>query len=214
MKIQFCLLFAFILLACNGKSDKRVQSADKITDTVEKVNHEPAIFPADTLIALEALTIVLPKGWRLANDDTLMRMTNSTAEARFHNKNGKLVRLQYGLGTFGNPAEPGVVSAYFRKGYIKFNADTSGIMFTDDPRLRAIRGKSNYHFSQGRVSELPATFFRPKRIGTGYTGVYVDSIGEIAGNIADLVLYAEHLDSIENAELERVLRTLVIKGIN
>ena len=138
-------------------------------------------------------------------------LVNSVSRLETYEKCACMHFLQYGLGTIGNPAEPNVLSNRFRKGYIKNNADTSDIIFTDNPVLNKIRRKSNYNFSSKTISTFQATFFKPKHSGNGFIGIYIDSIGQIAGNIADLVLYAESFDHIESKELEKMFQSLVIK---
>src|SRR6185295_11646717 len=111
----------------------------------------------------------------------------------------------------GNPAEPDVESARRRKGYIKLSLDTSGITFSDNPKLIENRKESGYHFTVDSVLTFQAIFFTPKQVGKGFTGIYIDSIGQIAGNLADLVLYSENLNGLENAEIEKIVRSLVLK---
>lgn len=214
LKAHCGLLALVTCFACNDPGNSSTHSPDKIMDSVNERNSSLLVFQTGTQINLQAMSIVVPKGWRPANDDTMPKPRNSTTSSRFHNINGKIVYLEYGLSTmYHNPAEPNVFPASFRKGFIKNNADTSDVMFTDDPRLPEIRKKSPYLFSHKNISSFSATFFRPKVLGKGYTGVYVDSIGEIAGNIAVLVMYAEDLDQAESRELQSMLRTLSIKGI-
>lgn len=170
-------------------------------------------FNKDTLFSLNNISIIFPKGWRLANDDTLSTVCDATARYRFHNNSKKLIYLQYGLGTIGNPAEPKVQSSRFRKGYIQNGADTSGITFTDNQKLAAIREISGYIFNNEVVSGFQALFYKPRKYGAGYTGLYIDSIGTIADNIADFTFYAQNLDSAETNELIRVILSFKIKPL-
>lgn len=205
----FLLLLVLIIIACrNSTSDSKAVQADTILPA-EKNLKTP--FSKDTQLVLYNAAITLPEGWRTIKDDNLYKIGDATARFRFLNKSGKIIRLDYGLSTSGNPAEPDVQPAIFRKGYLHNKADTAGIIFTDNPRLSEIRAKRNYLFSSGRLSGFSATFFRPKLTGSGYTGIYIDSIGEVADNIADLVFYADGLDSLENLEFEKVSRSLKIK---
>ncbi len=211
MKVSvFIILIIAFFTTCKSN---RKYSTPTSSGTIDIHENKPSFAPfsKDTQLVLYSGLITLPKGWRLANDDTLLKTGDATSRYRFHNRNGKLVFLQYGLGTIGNPAEPNVLSNRFRKGYIKNNADTSDIIFTDNPVLNKIRRKSNYNFSSKTISTFQATFFKPKHSGNGFIGIYIDSIGQIAGNIADLVLYAESFDHIESKELEKMFQSLVIK---
>lgn len=74
-----------------------------------------------------------------------------------------------------------------------------------------VRVQGPYRFLDTIVSEFPATIYMPKQIGKGYTGTYIDSVGTIAGNIADLSFYAENLDSMENVEMKQVINSLTLK---
>lgn len=171
-----------------------------------------SVFGKDTLIQLyEGSFITIPNGWRFANDDTLEKFLDATARFRFHNKSGKLIFIEHGLGTSGNLAEQNVLSFRFRKGYLEHSLDTSGIFFTDNPLLSNMRAKSKYKFSSEEISGFSATLYQPKIAGTGYSGLYIDSIGEIAENIVDFTIYACDLDSVENVELFKVIKTIRLK---
>ncbi|MGZ8538405.1 MAG: hypothetical protein ACXWV9_09105 [Flavisolibacter sp.] len=180
----------------------------------ENSENNPQTFNNDTLMNLYHLSLTLPKGWRMANDDTLTKVLNSTSLYRFHNANGKLIHLQYGLDTYCNPSEPNVQSVRFRKGYVENKADTSDIIFTDNPTLTAIRDKSSYTYTRERISGFDALFYKPKKDGAGYTGLYIDSIGEIAGNIADFTFYAKDLDSVEIKQLIGIIKSFKINPLN
>jgi hypothetical protein len=203
VKTLLIILITSSLIAC--------KQASKHAEHPNQTNIPLAVFSKDTQLDLYSASITIPKGWRRTIDDTLVTVGDATVRYRFHNKKGILVFLQYGLSTIGNPAETSVVPARFRKGYIRNSLDTSEIIFTDNPGLNKIRENSKYTFFSRNIGTFQATIFDPKRTGNGYTGMYIDSIGEVAGNIADLVLYAENLDSLENIELEKVIGTLVLK---
>jgi hypothetical protein len=168
-------------------------------------------FRKDTLVNLYELSITLPKGWRFANDDTLVTLPDATARYRFHNSSGKLIFLQYGLGTIGNPAEPNVQSFRFRKGYVENKADTSDFIFTDNAKLAAIRDKSGHTYTTESISGFQALLYQPKKSSVGYTGLYIDSIGVIGGNIADFTFYAKDLNTVESEELSRVMHSIKLK---
>ncbi|MBK6827227.1 MAG: hypothetical protein IPG86_10240 [Chitinophagaceae bacterium] len=215
MKI-FIKLLVLLTLHISCKNKKTILIKPDTTPTI--TDNSPTIsltkFANDTLINLYNASVVLPKNWRLANDDTLLKIGDATARYRFHNKKDKLIYLEYGLGTRGNPAEPNILSSRFRKGYIALNADTSDILFTDNPRVAVLRKQSSYQFSTENISNYKAVYFRPKSTGNGYIGIYIDSIGEIAGNIPDWVMFAEALDKEESREFEKVFRSLIIKGLH
>lgn len=193
-------------------SCKERVGADKSLNQISQSEQQQ--FSKDSVLKLYKLSLTLPKGWRIANDDTLSKLGDATTRYRFHNSSGKLIHLQYGLGTIGNPAEPKVQSFRFRKGYVKNKADTSDIIFTDNQKLTAIRGKTGYTYTEEQISGFQALFYNPQTPGTGYTGLYIDSIGQIAGNIADFTFYAKDLDSAESKEILRVVRSLKINSFN
>lgn len=201
-------LILFFLIACNNKPVSPVTQVSE--KAAEMADSTTARFSRDTLFKLYAGQITLPKGWRLAKDDTLPKAADATARYRFQTSADKLIHLDYGLGASGNPTEPNVQPARFRKGYVLNGADTAGIIFSDNPKLAKIRRESGYLYSNATVSGFKAVYFRPKVVGKGYTGYYIDSIGLIARNLADLVMYGNGLDSMETAELERVSRSLIL----
>lgn len=209
MSINSYIVFLFgFLIACNNKPVTPVTQATE--SNAKTADSSTARFSRDTLFKLYAGQITLPKGWRLAKDDTLPKAADATARYRFQTSADKLIHLDYGLGTSGNPSEPNVQSARFRKGYVLNGADTAGIIFSDNPKLAKIRRESSYLYTSATVSGFKAVYFRPKVMGKGFTGYYIDSIGLIAGNLADLVMYGNGLDSTETAELEKVSRSLII----
>lgn len=204
MRAMNYIPFLIFLIACKGQP-KVEQQLSKNSEATQQT------FPRDTVLNLYEASLRLPKGWRLAKNDTLPVVGDATARYRFHNSHGKLIYFQYGLGTIGNPAEPDVQSSRFRKGYLENGADTSEIIFTDNPKLVAIRQRSGHKFTEEEVSGFQALVYQPKRTGKGFTGIYIDSVGAIAGNIAGLTLYAQDLDSAETTELFMVIRSLKMK---
>jgi hypothetical protein len=206
---MFTVSLFFLLFSCKNHSENsKLRERDT---TIASIQLPQTTFSKDTQLILYSGEITLPKGWRIAIEDTMSEVGDATSRYRFHNRNGKLIFLQYGLSTIGNPSEPHVQSVIFRRGYVSNNTDTSVIMFTDNPHLLEIRKKSNYLYSNRYISGFEATFFRPRNIGEGYTGIYIDSIGHIARNIVDLVFYSEDLDSLESEEFEKVSQSLIIK---
>src|SRR5829696_1244899 len=112
MKVFNHLTLLIFLSACKQKA-----RVDQQTEKEGQSTYSP--FNKDTLLNLYELSLIAPKGWRFANDDTLGNVADATARYRFHNRNEKLIHLAYGLGTIGNPAEPNVQSFRFRKGYMQ-----------------------------------------------------------------------------------------------
>ena len=211
MKLLHYTILVISFFASCKNSSTNLESPRPDTLNVNNIESAFASFEKDTLLTIYAGIITLPKGWRLAKEDSLPIAGDATVRYRFHNKTGKLIFLQYGLNTIGNPSELKVRSAIFRRGYVENNADTSDILFSDNPRLIKIRKKSNYLYSSETISTFQATFFKPKKYGNGYIGIYIDSVGQIAGNIADMVLYADGLDSVEVEEFKKISRGLIIK---
>ncbi|HRG83641.1 MAG TPA: cyclin family protein, partial [Chitinophagaceae bacterium] len=101
-----------LFLACKIHNEKLKSST--IDKDISNDQTPETVFDKDTQFVLYSGEITLPKGWRVANDDTILQVADATSRYRFHNKNGKLIFLQYGLGTIGNPSEPNVQSAIFR----------------------------------------------------------------------------------------------------
>jgi hypothetical protein len=216
LKVQFSMILLAGLLACNERRNTSARPAGDENDDISarstgQASNYLVVFPKDTQLRYQDVHITLPAGWGQGVHD-LQAMKDATFRYQYHNKNGKPVYLEYGLGTRGNPAEPYVAPANRRPGYMRHDADTSGLVFTDDRRLPEMRRKSDYIFHTERVSSLRATFFRPKQIGKGYTGIFIDSIGHAGLNIADLVIYTADLDGLEIEELMKVIKSLVIKG--
>jgi hypothetical protein len=60
------------LAACNKQV--KVNQSSK-----EHSQNELQIFSNDTLLNLYQLSLILPKGWRMANDDTLPKLLDATA---------------------------------------------------------------------------------------------------------------------------------------
>ncbi|MFL5741480.1 MAG: hypothetical protein ACJ75B_14745 [Flavisolibacter sp.] len=206
------VLSIVVFASCKNSYTPTESNTSYKMDTDHHMHHSFTLFSKDTQLNICDGFIMVPKGWRLENkDDDSPRVADATARYRFHNADNKIIYLEYGLGAGINPAEPDVLSSRFRKGYIANKIDTSDIIFSDNPGLARRRWKSKYFFSLENISNFQADFFRPKHIGKGYTGFYIDSIGQVAGNIASLAFYAEDLNGAESKELENVARSLLIK---
>jgi hypothetical protein len=80
--------------------------------------------------------------------------------------------------------------------------------------LTTIRDNSSYIYTKERISGFDALFYKPKKAGAGYTGLYIDSIGEFAGNIVDFTFYAKDLDSVEIKQLMGIIKSFKITPLN
>jgi hypothetical protein len=78
---------------------------------------------------------------------------------------------------------------------------------SDDLETKPNTHKTHY----AQLAGFKAKFFEPIKSGKGFSGFYIDSIGDIAGNAAGLSVYSENLDSVENSELMSIIRTIVVK---
>lgn len=201
--LSLIIVITGLFAACNPKNKKAVG--------LSKTNGPTEIFAKDTQLHLYLTTLTVPKGWRFALDDTLPKVADATFRIRLHNKSGKLIYIEHGLSTNGDRSEPEVVPASMRAGYLRNRIDTAGVVFSDDPRLPDMRRRLGYKFSFEPIGGYRAKLFEPGRVGLGYSGVYIDSVGFVAGNVAEFSLYAENLDRFENAELKSVIRTLVLR---
>ena len=153
---------------------------------------------------------MLPKGWSLVVDPSEVIVADATSRYNFHNRNGKPVKLEYGLGA-RNPMEKDVVSARFRNAFIKDQVDTSRIVFDDNPKLILLRKQGKFDISLLEVSGFNALVYEPKHFNNDISGIYIDSIGNVADNIAQLVLFGKNLDSLENLEIKQISSTLKLK---
>ncbi len=121
-----------------------------------------------------SFTMKVPRGWRLANDDTLQKTPDATYRRRLHNKSNQLVYILTGLGAFYD------------------SNDLEKCLFE-------------------QISQYNAKVFQPKKIGSGSSGLCIDSVGSIAGNMAGILVYSDNLDSLQNAELIAIIRTIKVK---
>jgi hypothetical protein len=172
------------------------------------------VFVKDTLFELYDGTVQIPKGWAELKDNSPTKIADATSHYRFYNSNGKLIILDCGLSAVGSPAEPYVLPALWRQRYIRFKSDTTKIMFDDNPELADVRKTGPYDFSFLNISNFRATFYQPKQKENGFTGIYIDSIGEIASNPAGLTFYARDLDFLEIQELIKVIKSLKLHEFN
>lgn len=172
---------------------------------------EPAGFLRDTLIKFKLFSFTAPKGWRYAKDDTLPVVGDATFRRRLHNENGKLIYFEYGLSTFGERFSPCPIPAYRRAEYLDHKFDTSGWLFSDDPRLPDLMLQSQHDISSLKIAGLTAFVYKPKYYKKGYSGIYIDSTDVLAGNLVQFAIYGENLDSLENVQLMKTVNTLEIR---
>ena len=201
---NLCLILAISILTC---------CKEKAGDGEERWTVKTS-FLKDTQLELYEASIQIPKGWKQLSDETYPKIADATARYRFRNKNGKMIILEYGLSANGNPVEPSVIPARLRERYIRFNVDTTNIMFDDNPELAEIRKRGTYNFSVMNISNFEATFYQPNQNESGFTGISIDSIGEIADNLAGLTFYAKDLDLLESQELIKVIKSLKLYEFN
>ena len=202
--------FGYLIVAISFIASCKKKASPALANQTSK-----EVFLTDTILDLYQATIMVPKGWqRLIDDDSVPKIADATPRYRFYNGNKKLVKLEYGLSSIIYPAEPFVVSPRWRRLYIQFKVDTSNIMFSDNPELIQLRKKRPYTYSILNISGFEAMYYRPKQIGYGLTGIFIDSIGHIGHNIAGLNFYANDLDSLETREMTKVIMSLQLSDFN
>jgi hypothetical protein len=69
-----------------------------------------------------------------------------------------------------------------------------------------------YRRSYQKLSGFKALIFEPCCNKKGYHGVFIDSVGQIAGYAAGLCIYSKDLNTAENSELKEVINTIKIKA--
>jgi hypothetical protein len=203
MRSSLLIAIICIFFSCHTNDQKIKSPATRKT--------ENRIFVRDTLIDFKYFSFMAPKGWQSANDDTLPVSGDATFRRRLHNVNGKLIHFEYGLSTYGERFSPYPIPAYRRARYLDHKFDTSGWVFSDDPRLPELMEQSRYDFSALKVAGFPAFVYRPKAYGNGYSGIYIDSTEVIGGNLVEFAVYGENLDSSEIVQLRKVVNTLEIR---
>ncbi|MGQ0739425.1 MAG: hypothetical protein ACT4OJ_10220 [Bacteroidota bacterium] len=150
-------------------------------------------------------------GWRKANDDTLPKIADATFRVRLHNKNNKLIYFEHGLSGNDPSGDIYVLPVAKREIFKDQKSDTTNIIFSDESRLFLTLKNKTQKVYTDTISGYLAKIFEPIKFGTGYTGVYVEGAGQIAGNIAIFVAYGENPDSLENLQLLEVIKSIKLK---
>lgn len=202
MKVYLLITVLCVFLSCHTNDPEK---------STKKIKNGGVGFVSDTRIDFKLFSFTAPKEWQYANDDTMPVAGDATIRKRLHNENGKLIYFAYGLNTFGERFSPYAIPAYRRAGYLDQKFDTSGWVFSDDPRLPELKQQSKYDFSTLIISSFPAFVYEPKAYGNGYAGIYIDSTDVLAGNLVEFAVYGENLDSLEIAQLKKVINTLEIR---
>lgn len=174
-------MLAILLCGCLRPTSSKVDSISPIDKSKNSfLFTDTSIFQNDTVLSFLSFSMLVPSGWRNANDDTIPRINDATFRKRLHNKNNKLVYIITGLGSWD------VTDA----------ADTK-------PEI--------YKRSYQKLTGFKAMWFEPCCKMKGYHGVFIDSIGQIAGYAAGLCIYSENLSQVENSELKSVINSIKIK---
>jgi hypothetical protein len=172
---------------------------------------ESPLFTKDTLLDFGCFSIEAPMGWRKANDDTLLKSPDATFRVRLPNKKNKLVYFEHGLSGYDPSSYFYVLPLAKREIYKSRQLDTTCVIFSDDPHLYIqLKNKIQKTHSE-QISGHIAKVFEPVKFGVGYSGVYIDSVGQIAGNTASFSAYAENFDKLESQELLKVIRTITLR---
>jgi len=212
MRLVYLPILYVFFLSCKEKP-KPILEKTNVRNNIDSIQIvEGPLFTKDTLLDYSCFSIIVPMGWRKANDDTVEKVTDATFRVRLHNKNNKLIYFEHGLGG-GDPSSDFYVEPIAkREVYKSRQLDTTYVIFSDDPQLY-IKLKNKVHKTHGeRISGHIAKFFEPVKFGVGYSGVYIDSVDDIAGNRVNFSAYAENLDKLESQELLKAIRTMTLKS--
>ncbi len=211
MRLIFLSIIFFPFLSCERKQKPQMEVVVTQNPTGSIAVDERPVFTKDTVVDLPGVVMTVPMGWRRANDDTIPQPGDATWRFRLHNQNNKLIYFVRGLGGYDKSTDFYVVRLAKRDFYIIHGIDTANVVFSDDPHLfTTLKNKIQKTHSE-LISGYLAKVFEPVKFGIGYSGVYIDSIGDIAGNIATFTAYSENLDELEHLELLNAIRTIKLK---
>jgi len=203
--ISFLIIF-FLAFGCNDIS-KQVDNSHQKTDNLY------ATFENDTLVKLyDGWSINLPKGWRFAINDTFsVTVADATNRFRFHNRNGKLVHLEYGA-AWAVPSHASISNFARLKAMTSDKVDSSLYLFINNAKENSMGLNSDESIKN--ISAFSSIYMKPKKKGKGITSIFIDSIGKITKyNIAGMNFFAFNLDSIETAEFEKISQSIVVGKI-
>jgi hypothetical protein len=191
---------------------------NKPTEQEQSQQEEPPVtaeylFPKESLLDLWSFSIVVPSGWRTANPE-FPPVADATYRKEFYNKQGKRIFFVHGLSAYDPTSKNYVVRIYKREHYKKNHLDTSHVVFSDDPFAFTKLVDSNHISYIEKISGYVTKIFMPKKNGNGFSGMYIDSTGLIAGEFATFSVWAKDLSSTETEELIRAIKTIKIKSLD
>lgn len=183
MKLLVYLFIIFIFSCQNHSTD-----VDKSTN-VEYVKYFPTS-SRDTILDYGIFSITAPDTWKKPNDDTL-ELNNCKCFV-------SVGRIQIGSNKFIN----------YSYGY-----DVQSIFDSTHSNLRSksfiIPNAKNYRFWEDLKNKYKIHFFRSNHVDTGFSGLYIDSIGK--SKKVSFLMTAENLDSLTNINVFKALNSIQFK---
>ena len=179
-----------------------VQCKDPETTSIPKQLE----YVRDSQLTIPSGVLTIPKGWKLLQDDPdKPQIGDATARFQFEIQSGKIIHIEDGL-SVSQPFELDIVPSALRAGYLQRGYDTTGWLFSDDPRLTGLIMNLPYEVSDTILHNSCALKYIPKKWGTGISGIYFDSIGEASpGQFIRLTVYGKNLNEIEYSELMAII---------
>jgi len=183
MRVPVSILIIFLFGCQTRKADFAIPT------NLEYIQYFP-ISPKDTLLEYQDFSIKVPNSWKQPNDDTLFLNNCKCAVS--------VGRIQIGPDEFIN----------YSYGYgVQDVFDTS--YSYQRPKGFVLQKMRNYHVSHDVKDSIKIKYFRPINIGTGYTGLFIDSIGN--SKKVRFVMTGENLDSVTNSAFLKALNTIKYK---
>jgi len=97
MRLVYLPILYVFFLSCKEKP-KPILEKTNVRNNIDSIQIvEGPLFTKDTLLDYSCFSIIVPMGWRKANDDTVEKVTDATFRVRLHNKNNKLIHFEHGL---------------------------------------------------------------------------------------------------------------------
>jgi len=174
----------FFVFGCQTQSTDSSKSSN-----TENVNYFPTS-SKDTILDYGIFSINVPDNWKKPNDDTL-ELNNCKCGV-------SVGRIQIGSNEFINYTYGYGVQSIFDTAY----SDLRPKAFTF-PKLK------NYQVWEDVKSNYRIQYFKPISIDTGYTGLFIDSIGKTKK--VGFVMTGENLDSVTNAKVLKAVNSIQLK---
>jgi hypothetical protein len=104
MKEHLLKLIVLFFISCNETSN---EASNTITNVADSSLQSPISYSSkhDTLLEYSSFSIVVPKNWKMPNDDTLNMIADMTARFRIHLPNDKFVYIEHGNSVWDRSAK-------------------------------------------------------------------------------------------------------------